>query len=160
MMKTNAGFTLIELLMTVMIAGIVLTLGVPSFQESIRNNRLTAQSNELVVAFNLARSEAIKRRANVVVCTSTDQSSCTGGSWADGWIVRDQNGDLIRAFEAMKGSITVTDGGVTTLSYNQNGFLTAGGATLRLCAGAGKSGREVDISATGRPSNVNPHPSC
>lgn len=159
-MKTNAGFTLVELLMVVMIAGIVLTLGVPSFQESIRNNRLTVHANELIGAFNLARSEAIKRRASVEVCASADQSTCNGSSWAGGWIVRDQNGDLIRAFDPMKGSITVTAGGVSKLTYNQNGFLAAGGGTLRLCAGAGKSGREVQVSPTGRPASISPHPTC
>jgi type IV fimbrial biogenesis protein FimT len=160
MMKTNAGFTLIELLMVVMIAGIVLTLGIPSFQESIRNNRLTVHANELIGALNLARSEAIKRRASIEVCASTDQASCNGSSWAGGWIVRVQNGELIRAFEPMKGSITVNSGGISRFTYNQNGFLTAGGGTLRLCAGAGKSGREVQISATGRPASINPHPTC
>ena len=160
MMKTNAGFTLIELMVPVAIAAIVLTLGIPSFQETIRSNRLTAQANELIITLNLARSEAIKRRANIVICTSTDQSTCTGSSWALGWIVRDQNGELIRAFGPMKGSISVSSGGVVQITYNANGFLTGGGAALRLCAGEGKSGREVDVSATGRPASVTPHPIC
>lgn len=160
MTKTNAGFTLIELLMTVTIAAIVLTLGVPSFQESIRNNRLTTQANDLISTFNLARSEAIKRRLNIVVCASSDQSSCTASSWAQGWIVRDQNNNLIRAFGPMKGSVIVTDGGVAQITYNQNGFLTGAGAALRLCDGAGKAGREIAVSATGRPSNLTPHPVC
>lgn len=159
MMKTNAGFTLIELLMVVMISGIVLTLGIPSFQETMRNNRLTVHANELIGSLNLARSEAIKRRASIEVCASTDQTSCNGTSWAGGWIVRIQGGELIRAFAPMKSSITAT-GGVSKFTYNQNGFLATGGGTVRLCSGSGKTGREIQVSATGRPSNITPYPTC
>jgi len=76
----SAGFTLIELLMVVAIAGIILSVGIPSFQSMITNNRLTTQANSMVGALNIARSEAIKRNQLLVVRkTSTD--------WKDGWQV-------------------------------------------------------------------------
>lgn len=161
MMKTNAGFTLIELLMTITIAALVLTFGVPSFQEISRNNRLTAQANDLIGALNLARSEAIKRRAPVSVCSSTDQETCTDSNWEGGWIVIDTAADeVIQVFAAMKGQ-TAVSAGITDISYNANGFLQGGGGTsLKLCAGAGKPGREIGITATGRPSNLTPYPTC
>ncbi|MBK8750830.1 MAG: prepilin-type N-terminal cleavage/methylation domain-containing protein [Candidatus Competibacteraceae bacterium] len=40
-MNRQRGFTLIELIITVAIVAIVLTIGVPAFQETIRQNRLT-----------------------------------------------------------------------------------------------------------------------
>lgn len=160
MTKTNAGFTLIELLMTVAIAVIVLTLGVPSFQETMRNNRLTAQANDLVTSLNLARAEAIKRRGNVSVCTSTNQESCTNSSWQQGWIVFDDTSEtVIQVFGPMKGATTVTSA-VTEVRYNASGFLQGGAATLRLCAGADKPGREIAVTATGRPTSITPHPEC
>lgn len=160
MTKTNAGFTLIELLMTVTIAALVLTLGVPSFQEMLRNNQLTAQANDLVGSLNLARAEAIKRRTAISVCSSNDQESCTDSAWEKGWIVLDASTDeVIQVFSPMKGKTAVT-ATVTAVSYNANGFLQGGGASLRLCAGEGKSGREVGITATGRPANVMPYPTC
>ncbi len=87
-MKRSRGFTLIELMITLLLAAIILALGVPGFQDIVRNNRAATQSNELISALSLARSEAVKRGARVSLCPSTDQATCTGGTnWANGWIV-------------------------------------------------------------------------
>ncbi len=43
------------------IAGIILTLGVPSFQAVIANQRMTGATNEMVMSLNLAKSEAVER---------------------------------------------------------------------------------------------------
>lgn len=86
-MKPTAqfGFTLIELVITVSIAAIVLAAAIPSFREIIQNNRITAQANELVTAFNLARSEAIKRGVRARACASTNGTGCAmGGGWQQG----------------------------------------------------------------------------
>lgn len=161
MRKQNTGYTLIELMMTVFIAAIVLSLGVPAFTDTLRNNRLTTQSNDLVTALNLARAEAVKRRANVTVCPSSDQSTCTGSAWQDGWIVRDDgSGNVIHYFPAMKGATTVAST-AATVSYSQRGFLSNGNpVTMTLCAGSGESGRQITLTGTGRPSSVTPHPVC
>jgi type IV fimbrial biogenesis protein FimT len=162
MRKTNTGFTLIELLMTVVIASILLSLAAPSFNETIRNNRLTAQSNDLVTAINLARAEAVKRRADVTVCPSSDQSSCTNNTpWRDGWIVRDDtSGDVIQYFPPLKGKTTVT-ASANQVRYSQRGFLANGiSVSLQLCADAGKTGRQINVTGTGRPATASPHPEC
>jgi type IV fimbrial biogenesis protein FimT len=160
--RGNAGLTLVELMVTVSISAILLTLAVPSFEETMRNNRLTTQSNDLVTSFNLARAEAIKRRATVSVCASSDQASCgPSASWQNGWIVRDDtNGAIIRAFPGMKGATSVT-ANTARVRYGQTGFLVDGATvSLTLCAGAGKPGRRIDIIATGRPNSVSPYPTC
>ncbi|WP_431067754.1 GspH/FimT family pseudopilin [Methylotuvimicrobium sp.] len=76
----HTGFTLIELMMTIAIGAIILTLGIPSFMETIRSNRLTTIANEFVTSLNLARSEAIKRGQPIVVRK-------TGANWENGWHV-------------------------------------------------------------------------
>ena len=88
-MDKEPGFTLIELLVTIVVATILLAVGVPAFQSFIKNNRVTAQTNDLVSAIQLARSEALKRGVNTVVCASIDQKSCSNNkdTWAAGWIV-------------------------------------------------------------------------
>ncbi len=161
MRKTNTGFTLIELLMTLVIASIIVTLAVPSFTETIRNNRLTAQTNDLVSSINLARTEAVKRRSDVTVCPSANQSSCSATGWQNGWIVLDDNsGDVIMSFPAMKGATTVS-ASTGTITYSQRGFLQNGSAvSLQLCAENGKTGRQINITVTGRPATVSPHPVC
>jgi type IV fimbrial biogenesis protein FimT len=88
-MDKEPGFTLVELLITIVVLTILLAAGVPSFQAFIKNNRVTGQTNDLVSAIQLARSEALKRGTNAVVCASDDQATCTDDkdTWADGWIV-------------------------------------------------------------------------
>ena len=72
------GFTLIELLVTLAVMGIVLAIGVPSYRELIRSNRLTTQINEFSASLNLARSEAIRRGIRVAVRKRE-------GEWESGW---------------------------------------------------------------------------
>jgi len=87
-MDRDSGFTLVELMITIVVVTIMLAMGAPAFKDFIKNNRVTAQTNDLVSAIQLARSEALKRGTNVVVCASKDGAKCTGkDTWADGWIV-------------------------------------------------------------------------
>lgn len=90
------GFTLIELMVTVALAAIILTLAVPSFVGTIRDNRLVTQVNEMVSALNVTRSEAIKRGMQVTMCRSLDGTNCntaacdtTSGNncWEKGWVI-------------------------------------------------------------------------
>jgi type IV fimbrial biogenesis protein FimT len=94
MKKTN-GFTLVELMITIVIAALLLTVAVPSFRSSIENNKVIAQTNEVVSAHNLARMEAIKRGVPVTVCTSTNGIACSASTnWKNGWMVfSDMNGN-------------------------------------------------------------------
>ena len=86
------GFTLMELLMGLVVLAILVTLAAPSFQTTLQNNRLSGQANELVSAFQYARSEAIRHGAVVELCSSSDSATC-GGAWNEGWIARCPNDD-------------------------------------------------------------------
>ena len=87
-MKRENGFTLVELLITIVIVTTLLAMSVPSFKDFLKNNRLVAQTNGLVAALQLARSEAVKRGTDTVICASSNLTSCTGnGDWDKGWIV-------------------------------------------------------------------------
>jgi type IV fimbrial biogenesis protein FimT len=87
-MKKHTGFTLIELMITLAIIGILLTVGVPSLKTFMQSNQLIASTNELISAFHVARSEAIKLNTRVSICESSDGATCAEtGSWKNGWIV-------------------------------------------------------------------------
>jgi len=88
-MKKNTGFTLVELLITIAIISVLLLVGMPSLKTFMQGNQLVASTNELIAAFNVARSEAIKRNGSVTVCESTNGTTCSVGTgdWQDGWIV-------------------------------------------------------------------------
>ena len=80
------GFSLIELLVTMAIAVILLTIGVPSFIDMMSSNTAASYGNDLLTDLNYARSEAITRGVTVTVCHSNVAATCSG-TWSDGWIV-------------------------------------------------------------------------
>lgn len=154
MKKKHTGFTLIELMITLVVAGIVLSVGVPSFKSFFLNTRISTQANDLVSSLNLARGEAIKRGTSIKICSSDDQASC-GGAWEDGWIViTNDDAELIRAYGALKGTSTLSG---STVTYTSSGFLSGGAqTTFTLCDNneTNEEGRQIIITATGRPSSV------
>lgn len=55
------GFTLMELMIAIAVLAILITIAAPSISETIRNNQIAAQNNELIALINLARNEAVRR---------------------------------------------------------------------------------------------------
>jgi len=83
------GFTLYELLITVLIIGVVLTLGIPNLTQFTANSRITGTSNDLHAAFLMARSESARAKNNVTICASDETilpRDCVG-TWDEGFIV-------------------------------------------------------------------------
>jgi len=95
---------MLELAVVLTILAILLTLAVPSFNELIQSNRLSADASNVLSQLAYARSEATKRRSHIVICGSRDQFNCdpsTGANWSAGWIIfADSNGDGILAANA------------------------------------------------------------
>lgn len=97
--KHLLGLSLIELLVTLSIAVILLTIGVPSFTNMMASNTASSYANDLVADINYARSEAITRGMRVVVCKGTATAAgsvCNAGNWEDGWkVFEDCNGNQV-----------------------------------------------------------------
>lgn len=169
--RAAVGFTLIELLVAVAILAVLAALAAPSFNEAILSNRLASYANTFVASAQLARSEAIKRNATVVMCRSADGASCaTTGTWQQGWILwRDTDNDgTVDADEIIQKQQAIASeyhfGGDAGYSLD---FLATGGAQktggtvlaldddLILCRAAPSPGgqeRRLVISTTGRVS--------
>lgn len=87
-MARSAGFTLLELLATVAIAAVLLATAVPAFNGLVLDSRLTAAVNRVVHGMHVARQEALKSGADVVLCRSPSGRQCTHtGGWHAGLIV-------------------------------------------------------------------------
>lgn len=84
----------LELSIAIAPADPVTAVDVPSFQNTVANQRRTTEVNELAPAFDLARNEAIKRVRYVSVCKSADGASCGGD-------------EIIRAHPALNDSLTL-----------------------------------------------------
>jgi type IV fimbrial biogenesis protein FimT len=128
-MKTRSrGFTVMELAVVLAIAGVIVGIGAPSFNQFRLNNRLTNAANDALAAITRGRSEAIKRQAVVSMCASTDPTAddpeCTDGA-TEGFIAFvDLNSDCVRdADEDLLASTTyeVAFTGTNPLRVRANG---------------------------------------
>lgn len=167
-MNTNRqdGFTIYELLITLLIIGVILTIGVPSMSEFTQNSRLTGTSNDLLSSFQIARSEAARSKSNVTICASADPlaagATCDGADFNGGWIIfLDLDGDLnragaggniLRAHPPVPTGVTITtDNGATYFSFAGTGLGrgNVGGnpafQTAMIC-----DGRGLDVAPGGR----------
>lgn len=85
----EAGFTIIELIVTLTVLGVLLGIAVPQFTDFLRNSRRAATINELVGSLSYARSEAVRRGVQVVVCKTVTGTACVSGAgttWQAGWL--------------------------------------------------------------------------
>lgn len=160
----HSGFTLIELMITIAVAAVLLAIGLPSFQQSLRSNRVATATNEMIGALSLARGEAIRNNGGGAVCPSTNGTAC-GGAWSDGWLVwADTNGNsALDAGEAVlrysQGSprLAVSNSGGTVAFDARGRRRAAGDQTLTLrpdeCADQPLQ-RTLTINASGQVTTV------
>ena len=161
-----AGFTIVEAMVTIAILGILTAIAAPSMTALIASNRLSSSANETLSAMMLARSEALRTARQVVVCKSSDSSSCSASaSWADGWIVfvdDDASGArngaevVLRAGGPAKGVSVSGEAGVeSSVTYTSRGSLTVAGGAPKIVFGiSGQKQRELQFTPTGRVSVV------
>ena len=144
MLTRASGVTLLELTMTMAIVAVLMAVAIPSFQYVTNANRMSGEVNALLGDMQFARGEAIKQGLTVIVCTSSDQASCSGSaSWQSGWIVyvdTNNNGALdtgepvVRASKAFHGTDTFSDitNSTKSVSFNREGFAPGGTVTINL----------------------------
>lgn len=156
--RFGKGFTLVELMVTVAVMGIVAAIAAPSFGRMISHNRLVSSGNEMIAALQIARTEAISRRATTTFCPSNDGSTCSGAT-GNRWIVfstkNGVNSPPLRSVSAnpkvsLKASANVT-GGNTRITFTPSGFVQVGAqrsGTISLCAADLPGQNAVDISAS------------
>ena len=121
------GFTLLELMVTISIMAILLAIALPSFQGSLRSNRVATTSNELLASLSLARSEGIKSTRGGGVCASANGTSC-GADWNQGWMVWTEkdgdgvfdNGETVVRYSQGKPQLQVT-GSAATVAFDGRG---------------------------------------
>jgi type IV fimbrial biogenesis protein FimT len=105
--RFEGGFTMIELAVVLTITAVLVTLAAPSFKRAYQSAAISSAVNSFMADMRFARSEAIRRGGNVVVCRTNNPDaanpSCGTGSgpdgngWVSGWIVfHDLNADTNR----------------------------------------------------------------
>jgi type IV fimbrial biogenesis protein FimT len=79
-----------ELMLVITVAAVILGIGVPSFRDFMLNSRMTSAANDMLAAVHTARTEAIKRHQQVVMCFSTSPEAAVpacAGDGTGGWVV-------------------------------------------------------------------------
>jgi type IV fimbrial biogenesis protein FimT len=169
------GFTLIELMVTIAFLAIVMTLAVPSFEQTIASSRLTSAATDVYSSLLQARSDAISQGERMTVCKSSDGSTCILGTttWSVGWITfvdssrtvspsADAGETVTYIVQATNPSITVSGNAnvVNYVSFSADGKSKqiAGGfqtGVIRICSSSpaltdDKRARDLSINIAGR----------
>lgn len=110
----RGGFTLIELMVTIAILGLTLAMAAPSITTWIQNAQIRTAAENILSGLQLARTEAIRRNANIRFTLAA-----TGA----GWTVKAESDDVVvQSMPSNEGTRNVT---VTTTGTNDvvfNGF--------------------------------------
>jgi type IV fimbrial biogenesis protein FimT len=159
-MKKQSGFTLLELIIAMVIVGILATLAVPGFSSLMQSNNLSTKYNNLAGNISLARMEAVKRSTPIVLCASSNESSCNSTDWSDGWLVFvDDNGNnafdaagdtLLLVESAAPSYISITSaqfGGI--LSIAPRGRLASPGTILMCANNDSATAKALNLQVTG-----------
>lgn len=165
-----AGFSLLELMTGLTILGVLLGVGVPAFNNLIRGQRISTQTNEFVGALAYARIEASTRGVPVSLCAanSIERIVCdTGTNWTNGWIIFTDRGANVGEIDL--GEEVLQTGGPpantfnlqTDASFARFGFgnaqttgrvFTLSAVTPAVCATTGI--RRITVDVTGRTSTA------
>jgi len=83
-----AGFTLMELMTVMAVIAIVAGISVPSFTQIVERQRVAAVVERLSADIALARTSALARRQQVLICPRNAAGKCQPGpDWSGGWVV-------------------------------------------------------------------------
>jgi Tfp pilus assembly protein FimT len=165
---------LMELMVVLVLAGVILGVGVPSFRDFQRNNRVTVAANDVLGMVITSRAEALRRQITISMCqseTAEDEEGAECGA-GTGWIVfEDPDADCVRAEgeEWISGMLVDSDvqafSNTDCISFATTGFkrVVAGqpgmsrmiycderGNTPRNPGGNDSSARGVEVPPTGR----------
>ncbi len=145
----QGGFTLIELMVTLTVMGILMSVGIPAFQNFIAAQKVKTAAYEFTTSLVLARSEAIKRNGAITLAPDT------AGVWGNGWTVK-FGSTTLQQQQPLPGATFAKAPSASTIPasfiYGGNGRLTSATSTQYLQINNGTSYKCIKVDATGIPS--------
>ncbi len=159
--QTRDGFTVIELMVALAISAILISLGVPAFQDYLLRQRMNASISALHSDLLYARSQAVYRNTQVVACPGSPTEGCLeSADWTGGWIVfSDVNGDrhrqddeeLLRHGQGLEQVMIHGSSGRTNVRFFPDGTTPGSNGSFSLCGPGGpEHARKLVISNLGR----------
>lgn len=153
-MSPVRGFTLLELIIVLIISMLLITIGIPSFQTLIQNNRLTSVASTIQNQLSFARSQSVGLINYVTVCP-LESNSCTN-NWIKGIDIfidanqsktYDSGEVLLKSADAFNSQDTLVFP-AASITYTPDGQITGSSAQFRYCSGDRAIG--VHIAYSGR----------
>jgi type IV fimbrial biogenesis protein FimT len=164
------GFTLIELLITFTLIGILVTLGLPSFTQWIRNSQIRSVAEALQNGLRLAQTEAVRRNQAVVINFTNAANpekdpvlAANGKNWSiqtiSSPLIAQGATEFIRAgvFSDVASGVAVTStpAGVKSMCFNANGrLMTPTSSATNECPSGSTVFFEVTQTNADRPLKV------
>ena len=173
-MKTRqTGFSLVELMVTLVVAMLLVTVGIPSMQALYEGIRVNNIIGTIESSFVLARNQAVNYGSRVSICPLKG-SSCSG-NWTDGFSVFIDNGTLgtldntngiqdavLRTVDAVNDNDFIKST-QSRYTFNADGLVhLANGGTLVYCAGdkSNPDSQGITIGVSGRISTIETAVNC
>lgn len=152
MRKNKKGFTLVELMVTVAVAAILLTIGVPSLTSVYEQVRVNNNVEKIHNIFAFARNQAISYGATVNVCSFASATSCgTDTDWSGGIRVyitdADNNDHELKAIDSFNSQDKVKASAIS-MTFSPDG-LSSGGNVTYCPNGKASNSQRVLISTSG-----------
>lgn len=129
--ETQRGLSMIELMIAIVILGILISLGLPSFRAWMGNTKLRSTAESLQSGLQLGRVEAVRRNSNVEFVLTNDApieanvNSLTANITGKNWVVRaDTDPSPLVASYSFIGGKSVDEGSVASV------LITAPAATI------------------------------
>jgi type IV fimbrial biogenesis protein FimT len=157
------GYTLHDVLVTMAIVGAT-TTSMASLHGIVQDHQRTAGVNDLLATLSLARSAAITRGVEAVLCPSRDNMNCASASngqtlWHEGMMLyvnedndgdHDRNEPVVRTYTPDAGKVRIKSSPHRSkIVYQPSGLSPGSTVTFTVCAGA-KPAKYVVVSNSGR----------
>ena len=142
--RKASGVTLVEMMVAMAILAILAALAAPSFTELVASQRGKAAASTLHAMLLKARSEAIKRNADVTL------APLASDGWEQGWRILDPSLPS-RALDrqgALKGA---TISGPASVVYQPSGRIAGGAPEFDIAIQGSAAHRCVSVDLGGRP---------
>jgi type IV fimbrial biogenesis protein FimT len=168
--RKPSGFTLLETAAAVAVVAVAVAVGVPSFAGGLERQRVATAMHRLSADMATARSTALARRTQVVVCPGEADAGCRQDrDWSGGWLVfRDDDGnrqpddttDILRISDAPGGAVGVLRLVSTRphLRFQKNGRSAHSNLSVVVCA-RGRLHGKVVVNRLGRVRGERSEPS-
>ena len=149
--RNQHGFTIIELMIVVAVAGILLEVAVPAFNDFQERNALRSTAADFITAVNTARVQAINLRTSVTL------KPISGNDWGAGWMIEYPASVISeddQEFLPTGSGKIVSEDGLNKVEFRSNGLSSVGEAEFSLCDDrSGEQGRTITVSPFGKVTN-------